>query len=443
MNGVIWSKTQKTFVPISSVPTYAMMQQERFRQSRALEIHNFQLQNFTLTSFQEPHFLHFYNNNTKVTGLCGEIWNLLSESLNFTLQPVKANVNGLGMSEKDRSFKNGLLGIIFRNETMAIPKLETFISRLVATEFSVPFWINRIQLYIHPEVIYDGEWMLKIFCWKIWCTILIMCVLLSLCTFLTQNIFIHNENKRKNVSFSEHIFYNFGNFCNQSYIPEYLNGKSRILEVSLGLFCSMICTSFSAVLFMFLSKSGFVPPFDKFESMIYNTKFSVVTLKDSIGETLFKVLTTDSIERAKKSNRLIVVSTLQEMHKKICSLPDKYAMFQNEEMHKVNGEIKCHLINIGEEFIRTWVTSGIVKNFKYKRTIDVGILKLIEVGLLSALKDRWMENKFKQYEDDQKPKPIELHQVSLIIVMMCCGAIIALVIFIIEKIVFAYKVKQF
>ncbi|XP_011069074.1 PREDICTED: glutamate receptor ionotropic, kainate 5-like [Acromyrmex echinatior] len=194
---------------------------------------------------------------------------------------------------------------------------------------------------------------------------------------------------------------------------------------------------------MFLSKSGFVPPFDKFESMIYNTKFSVVTLKDSIGETLFKVLTTDSIERAKKSNRLIVVSTLQEMHKKICSLPDKYAMFQNEEMHKVNGEIKCHLINIGEEFIRTWVTSGIVKNFKYKRTIDVGILKLIEVGLLSALKDRWMENKFKQYEDDQKPKPIELHQISLIIVMMCCGAIIALVIFIIEKIVFAYKVKQF
>lgn len=52
MNGVIWSKTQKSFVPISSVPTYAMMQQERLRQSRALEVHNFQLQNLTLTSFQ-------------------------------------------------------------------------------------------------------------------------------------------------------------------------------------------------------------------------------------------------------------------------------------------------------------------------------------------------------------------------------------------------------
>lgn len=52
MNGVIWSKMQKTFVPISSVPVFAMLQQERLKQSRALETHNFQLQNLTLTSFQ-------------------------------------------------------------------------------------------------------------------------------------------------------------------------------------------------------------------------------------------------------------------------------------------------------------------------------------------------------------------------------------------------------
>lgn len=52
MNGVIWNKVQKIFVPISSIPEYAMMQQERFKQNRALENHNFQLQNLTLTSFE-------------------------------------------------------------------------------------------------------------------------------------------------------------------------------------------------------------------------------------------------------------------------------------------------------------------------------------------------------------------------------------------------------
>lgn len=62
MNGVIWNKMQKTFVPISSVPMYAMIQQERHRQSRALETHNFQLQNLTVTSFKvrKKRYLYIY-----------------------------------------------------------------------------------------------------------------------------------------------------------------------------------------------------------------------------------------------------------------------------------------------------------------------------------------------------------------------------------------------
>jgi len=57
---------------------------------------------------------------------------------------VKVNVDGLGLIGKSfLSHKNGLLGIIFRNETIAIPKLEMITLRLVATDFSIPFWINR------------------------------------------------------------------------------------------------------------------------------------------------------------------------------------------------------------------------------------------------------------------------------------------------------------
>lgn len=52
MNGVIWNKMQGTFVPISSIPVYAMMQRERFKQSREQETQNLQLQNLTLTYFQ-------------------------------------------------------------------------------------------------------------------------------------------------------------------------------------------------------------------------------------------------------------------------------------------------------------------------------------------------------------------------------------------------------
>lgn len=70
------------------------------------------------------------------------------------------------------------------------------------------------------------------------------------------------------------------------------------------------------------------------------------------------------------------------------------------------------------------------------------ILKLREVGLLNILKDRWLERGIKQNYDDDTPQPIEIYQVSLVIAVLCCGIIIAFIIFIIEKIVFVYKIKQ-
>ncbi|EFN71204.1 hypothetical protein EAG_13507 [Camponotus floridanus] len=154
VNGIIWNKMKNIFVPISSIPAYAMVQQERFKQNRALENHNFQLQNLTLTSFQEPSFFEFYDNDKKVKGLCGELWTLLSESLNFTLQPVRTNVHNMGILEKNNTYAQGLLGILFRNETIAIPKIEAYTTRLLAADFTMPLWMNRqefVQLSSIPQ----------------------------------------------------------------------------------------------------------------------------------------------------------------------------------------------------------------------------------------------------------------------------------------------------
>lgn len=49
----------------------------------------------------------------------------------------------------------------------------------------------------------------------------------------------------------------------------------------------------------------------------------------------------------------------------------KYAVFQGEDEYKAR-EIICKLTPVGQSYLDMWVASGIVKNFKYKRTIDVG-----------------------------------------------------------------------
>jgi len=60
------------------------------------------------------------------------------------LQPIRSNESGLGASERNKTiFRHGLLGLISRNETIAIPKVETYSSRLLATDFTMPLWKNR------------------------------------------------------------------------------------------------------------------------------------------------------------------------------------------------------------------------------------------------------------------------------------------------------------
>ncbi|XP_011705679.1 PREDICTED: uncharacterized protein LOC105460889 [Wasmannia auropunctata] len=442
MNGVIWSKTQKTFVPISSVPAFAEMQQERLRQSRALETHNFQLQNLTLTSFQEPRFFEFYDNDTKVTGLCGELWNLLSENLNFTLQPIRSNESSLGASQNKTIFVRGLLGVITRNETFAIPKVETYSLRLLATDFTMPLWMNKNRLYIQQEIIHDSTWMAKVFSWKIWCFMLVMYLVLSVCSFWSQIIFERIGNNCRHSSIGEHIFYNFGMICNQSYIPDNLIGRSKIIEVSLGLFCSIMSMSFGALLFLFIAKRiNILPPFNNLDSMLADSIYNVVSLKGSVGHIAITASPENFFIRVRTARRFVIASTVEEMFQLACrkGKKKKYTILQGEDEYKTRGQIKCYMTPIGESYLRMWIASGIVKNCKYKRSIDLGILKLKEVGLWKALTERWMAQKRERHEN-MTMEPIEMDQVILIILIMCCGTIMAIIIFIIEKIV--YKLKS-
>ncbi|XP_018399298.1 PREDICTED: uncharacterized protein LOC108777015 [Cyphomyrmex costatus] len=435
MNGVIWSKTQKTFVPISSVPVFAMMQQERLRQSRALEIHNFQLQNLTVTSFQ-------YDNDTKVRGLCGQLWNLLSEKLNFTLQAIRSNEISVGVSEKNRTvFNTGLLGILFRNETIAIPKVEMHDVRLAATDFTMPLWMNSQRAYIQHEVVHDSTWMTEVFSQKIWWLILITLLLMSVCSFWSQTVYSRIENNCKRSTFGDHVFYNFGMICNQNHIPDILLGRSRIIETLLGLFCSILYMSFGALLFVYIAKRvNIIAPFKDLDSLMTNTEYKIVSLKGSTADIAFKVSNVDIFVRLKTANRLIIAPTVETMFKLACE-DRKYTIFQGEDDHKVRHEIGCHMIPVGKSYLKMWVASGIVKNFKYKRTIDLGILRLKEVGMWKALTYRWVNHK-PRYYDIVVQEAIGIDQVFLIILIICCGMITAFIILIIEKIVYVYKHKS-
>lgn len=66
----------------------------------------------------------------------------------------------------------------------------------------------------------------------------------------------------------------------------------------------------------------------------------------------------------------------------------------------------------------------------------------MEVGLWDVLEDRWLERKFQDNSNVKIMDAIGMDQVVLVNAVMCCGAIVAFIILIIEKIVYAYKLKQ-
>jgi len=52
-------------------------------------------------------------------------------------------MNSLGTTTANTTYQDGLLNVISRNETDAIPKLEAWSMRLQDTEFTIPLWLSR------------------------------------------------------------------------------------------------------------------------------------------------------------------------------------------------------------------------------------------------------------------------------------------------------------
>lgn len=68
----------------------------------------------------------------------------------------------------------------------------------------------------------------------------------------------------------------------------------------------------------------------------------------------------------------------------------KYAIYQGEDDYKMQEHAMCHLIPIGRPLVKIWAASGIVKNFKYKRTMDLGNIcirqNILEITGISSSK---------------------------------------------------------
>ena len=79
-----WNKNLKVFESIPGIASHEDEKRSLTLSSRREETHNFNGEPLLLTYYEELGFCHFYENDTKITGILGDLWNYLAKELNFT-----------------------------------------------------------------------------------------------------------------------------------------------------------------------------------------------------------------------------------------------------------------------------------------------------------------------------------------------------------------------
>ncbi|KOX78545.1 hypothetical protein WN51_10353 [Melipona quadrifasciata] len=381
-NGVIWDKKLEDFVPIFSIPAFAAVNDELLSQSRGEELYNFKGKIVTFTYSEESNLIFGASNGTEVTGVIGEIWMILSEYLNFT--PILTEEHGAGSAERNGIYKSGLLKYIQDNKTDVISRMSANTKRLRIVQMLMPLWKTEI---IHDIQKTQG--------------------------YLSHTVESKITQKKLDIDLNDHLFYNFGMICGQSYFPSTATKSSKLVELWLGLFSFLIRTAFSTLLIRYMTQTTVIPPFNDLTSLLDSTSYSILVLEDSLPHAFFQRRIWPEYEKAMDMKRCITFSSIEELYERACSTDKLYAIYQGEDIKKAKGVYICRLNPVGIALQNTWIVSGISKTFKHKRSIDIGILRLYEIGFMNVLKQRWIDSKNVEEEVSNVIEPITLGQVNL------------------------------
>ncbi|XP_016839123.2 glutamate receptor 2-like [Nasonia vitripennis] len=431
VEGVIWSKSARNFVPLFSISRFAVLNDERIQRSKDLEWHDFQHEILKVAYYQERNLVSFIENDTRISGVVGEVWEILANYLNFTLVPVRLQERNFGNELENGSY-DGILGLIQSNQSQIIPRSGIFRNRLSLVDYTVPLWNIRYHLYIKPEWSHDDAWMFHLFSLKVWYTFILFLVVLSIAGYICEKNSFMKTNEKIIYNLQDHIFYTAAIACNQGCVPAELHNRSRLIYICTSMFSWVILIAFSSNAIFLMMNKKFILPFTGLRSLIQDSKYEVVAFSGSMVHKDFKETVSKYYKYSRDIKRVSYAPAAGEIFRKVCFTEDKkLAAFEAEDRHKAIGKNICRLISTKASYFETWIASAIKRGFRYKRSFDIGILKLSEFGIIDGLRDRWLDWKFDDHEEIPF-QSIDMSQVHLIFSILVLGLIMSLLILLLE-----------
>ncbi|XP_044577890.1 uncharacterized protein LOC123260694 [Cotesia glomerata] len=439
-----WDQKINNFVLImnKSDPQEVEERNSRVLQSRLLEMHNFQKAPVRIGYFEEKPIMVTYDNGTKITGIVGEIWNTLSDHLNFTLVLVKSETEIFSKLRGD--VVDGVLGILINNSTDIIPNaLMLRPGSSIMTSIS-PYWDDTTRMFIRSEYSSNKSWLLKIFSFNVLLFIIVIMMIFSALGFILENFSNRAKTQKKVTGIQDHIFYTFAAFCSQGSFQKQHNDY-KIFEFSRRIFTWFLLLTVSSHLISLMTNTEVKPPFLHLDSLLLRTKYKILLLEGSLIDHKFQSIVIKLIQLNVFrifQPRILYMKSKAEMYKNICYSKDgEYAVIETLAKRYSKEMKMCKLEPTGRAVEKSWAAAIIAIGFKYKRSFDIGIIRLREVGILSRSK-RYLTRTDHEILDSH-PTIIEFQHVYGLFIILLLGSSVSVIILIGENIFFwCYQRKK-
>ncbi|KAJ8682703.1 hypothetical protein QAD02_018495 [Eretmocerus hayati] len=406
--------------------------------------YNFYGEKLHLLFYNIDNIFEFRENDSKLSGACGEIWNLLSEYLNFTMVIEKSNVEMVGTRIKPSGNWTGLMGMIKKTSKIIIPCMEVHRSRIEKVNFTPCFWIGKNRFYIQSNNRFEVTWVFDLYSREIWCLIIVFYFLISFASSAVKYFVSKQSHDQRKLmpNFGDHFFYCLAALSNQGSVLYTVQSNQRILAFSISMFAWFILTSFSSQIYVFMGREAHFQPFRDFETLFYDTDYTVLVQKSSGAYVAFQNRYDVILDRIISSGRVDYYENYTEMWDRVCSDDGKSVAFQYDNILPMNNYSGCELEPIGKSYYTAWIAAGIPKHFENKKEISHGITKLHENGIIDALKSRWLYRNGISRIKSRPYSSVSLQQVLLPIGIYILGVLASIILLIVENAVF-WQAKVF
>ncbi|KAJ8683302.1 hypothetical protein QAD02_019094 [Eretmocerus hayati] len=325
------------------------------------EFYDLQGEAIKLAYFEEKNLVTFHNNGTEISGFIGELWNLLSGYLNFTLVPMRIPLREFGQREKNGSF-NGLVGLLERNETQIVPRAFVYKEFSSTFDYTISFLRTQYSLYVKPSWKRDVLWVFKSFTVELWIAVPSFLLILCIGGYAYEKYGSDASGKMQH-DLEEHATYTIAIATQQADIPDHFYQKSKQICIVTSFFTWIIISAFNSLTTHSMVNKDLSLPFNDLKQLIQQTDYNIVAIKGSVVDKAFKEQILKYSKHADNLERVTFV-TNAELYDKVCHPgSQKWALFIADDRHKLMGRDACDLVRAPTVYYDTWIAAGVTRGF--------------------------------------------------------------------------------